>query len=115
MKTSVKTPFLVAAAQVAPVFLDRAATVDKACELIRAAGESGARLIVFPEGFIPTYPFWSWFIPAGKTQALRELYTGLLDNAITVGDTSTGRLCEAAKEADIAVVMGHLSKETAAI
>jgi len=106
MKTSVKTPFLVAAAQVAPVFLDRAATVDKACELIRAAGESGARLIVFPEGFIPTYPFWSWFIPAGKTQALRELYTGLLDNAITVGDTSTGRLCEAAKEADIAVVMG---------
>jgi len=106
MTTSATTPFLVAAAQVAPVFLDRGATVEKACELIREAGNSGARLIVFPEGFIPTYPFWSWFIPAGKTHALRELYTVLLDNAITVGDDSTTRLCEVAREVDIAVVMG---------
>ena len=100
------TPFLVAAAQVAPVFLDRAATVDRACNIIREAGQAGARLIVFPEGFIPTYPFWSWFIPAVKTHALRELYSALLDNSITVGDESTVRLCEAAREAQIAVVMG---------
>lgn len=106
MTTSATTPFLVAAAQVAPVFLDRAATVDRACSIIREAGEAGARLVVFPEGFIPTYPLWSWFIPAGKTQALRELYSALLDNSVTVGDEATIRLCEAARQAGIAVVMG---------
>ena len=106
MTTSANRPFLVAAAQAAPEFLDRAATVEKACRLIGEAGKAGARLIVFPEGFIPTYPFWSWFIPAGKTQALRDLYTGLLDNSITVGDESTLRLCKAARNAGVAVVMG---------
>ena len=101
-----KESFLVAAAQVAPVFLDRDASIDKACDLIREAGRQGARLVVFPEGFIPTYPFWSWFIPAGKTHALRELYTRLLDNAITIGDAATQRLCKAAKDSQVAVVMG---------
>jgi predicted amidohydrolase len=77
-------PFRIAAVQAAPVFLDRAATVDKACELIAQVGAEGAKRAVFPEAFIPTYPFWVWFIPAGQTAALRELYTDLLDGAVTV-------------------------------
>jgi nitrilase len=99
-------PFLVAAAQAAPVFLDRAATVDKACSLIAEAGARGARLIAFPEGFIPAYPFWVWFIPAGNTQALRELYSELLDQAVTVPSDATDRLCAAAREAGINVAVG---------
>ena len=103
---STTEPFVIAAAQSAPIFLNRPATVDRACELIRQAGRTGARLIVFPEGFIPTYPLWSWFIPAARTQALRELYTALLENSITVGDEATRNLCAAARKAGIAVVMG---------
>jgi nitrilase len=49
-------PFKVAAVQATPVYLDREATIYKACELIATAGSEGARLIVFPEAFIPTYP-----------------------------------------------------------
>jgi len=99
-------PFTVAAAQAAPVFLDREATVDKACELIAEAGAAGARLIVFPECFIPTYPLWVWFIQPFKTRELRDLYTELLDNAISVPDSATDRLCAAAADASIAVTMG---------
>lgn len=99
-------PFLVAAVQAAPVFLDRPATVDKACRLIAEAGAAGAKLAVFPECFIPTYPFWVWFIPAVKTAALRELYSELLDNAVTVPSEETERLCAAARDAGVAVVMG---------
>ena len=96
----------IAVAQTAPVFLDRAATVAKACELIGEAGKSGAELILFPEGFIPTYPFWVWFIPAGQTRPLRELYTQLLENSVTVPDSSTEQLCAAARTAGIAVAIG---------
>ena len=101
-----KSGFLVAAAQVSPVFLNRSATVDKACRLISEAGATGARLILFPECFIPAYPLWIWFIPAGRTFALRELYSRLLDNSIRVPDDSTARLCAAAKESGIAVAIG---------
>lgn len=47
-----------AVVQAAPVFLDRDATVEKACRLIGAAGEGGAGIVVFPETFISGYPFW---------------------------------------------------------
>lgn len=106
MSDAKDAPFLVAAVQAAPVFLDRAATVDKACSLIAEAGARGARLIAFPEGFIPAYPFWVWFIPAGNTHALRELYSELLDQAVTVPSDATDRLCAAAREAGINVAVG---------
>jgi len=98
--------FKVAAVQATPVFLDREATVDKACELIATAGSEGARLIVFPEAFIPTYPDWVWTIPSGDEGILNELYAELLSNSVTIPSDATDRLCEAAKLANAYVVMG---------
>src|SRR5438552_2039432 len=98
--------FKVAAVQATPVFLDREATIDKACELIATAGSEGARLIVFPEAFIPTYPEWVWGIPPGEQGLLNELYSELLTNSVTIPSEATDRLCEAAKLADAYVVMG---------
>jgi len=51
--------YKVAAAHVAPVFLDLEATVQKACSLIGEAARNGARLIAFPETYIPAFPVWS--------------------------------------------------------
>ncbi|HXZ03750.1 MAG TPA: carbon-nitrogen hydrolase family protein [Ktedonobacteraceae bacterium] len=100
------TPFKVAAVQAAPVFLDREATIDKACDLIATAGREGARLIVFPEAFIPSYPEWVWGIPPGEQSLLNELYAELLSNSITIPSDSTDKLCRAAKFANAYVVMG---------
>ncbi len=98
--------FKVAAVQATPVYLDREATIDKACDLIATAGNEGARLIVFPEAFIPAYPDWVWTIPSGEEAVLNELYSELLSNSVIIPSDATDRLCQAAKRANAYVVMG---------
>ena len=99
-------PFVVAAIQISPVFLDRDATVDRACEAIADAAARGARLVVFPEAFVPGYPLWVWSIAAGRTQDLRALYAELLDQAVTVPGPAVDRLCDAARDANVHVAIG---------
>ena len=96
----------VAAAQLSPVFLNKEKTVRKACDAIAEAGRNGAKLIVFPEAFISGYPDWVWLIPNSGSKALNELYLKLVENAVSIPDETTKKLCKAAKEAGINVVMG---------
>ena len=96
----------IAAAQLTPVFLNKEKTVSKACDAILEAGNNGAKLIVFPEAFISGYPDWVSSIPAHKSPQLDKLYVELVENAVTIPDDTTKRLCEAAKSANINVVVG---------
>jgi nitrilase len=98
--------FRIAAVQSAPVFMDREATVAKTCELIAEVAESGARLVVFPEAFIPTYPDWVWRIPPGEHQTLADLYGELLDQSVKIPGPATEELSQAAKKAGVYVVVG---------
>ena len=98
--------FKIAAVQAAPVFLDREATVAKARELIAEAGRSGARLVVFPETFIPTYPDWVWRIPPSQHRMLADIYAQLLEQSVEIPGPVTEELCEAARQAGIYLVMG---------
>lgn len=99
-------PFKIAAVQACPVFMDRDATVAKACGLIADVGAAGGELAVFPEAFIPGYPLWVWFIPPGHTHPLREMYAELVANAVTVPSHATEQLCYAARQAGVAVAIG---------
>jgi aliphatic nitrilase len=99
----------VAAAQFAPVYLDRDATVDKACDLIAQAARNDARLIVFPETYIPAYPYWSLAI--APFIARQTYFPKLFEQSITVGDESTQKLCAASKACQCVVVMGVTEKD----
>lgn len=48
----------VAIAQIAPAWLDRAATLEKVLAAIAGAGAAGAQLVAFGEALLPGYPFW---------------------------------------------------------
>jgi nitrilase len=102
-----REPFVVAAAQATPAFLDRKATLKKATDLIFEASKNGARLIVFPEAFFPAYPDWVHLTAGGRQGSLLDaLYTELVANSIAVPDETTEKLCQAARKARIHVVMG---------
>jgi nitrilase len=99
-----------AAVQATPVFLERDATVEKACSLVKEAASSGAGLIVFPETFIPTYPDWVWRAPAWEGP-FAELHERLLDQSVEVPGPCTEALGKAAKRAKAYVVMGVNERE----
>lgn len=94
-----------AAVQAAPVFLDRDATLEKACRLIREAGKAGADLVGFPENFIPGHPIWYHFHAATSPTSL-DLAVRLFENAVEVESASTDALCQAAADAGVFVVIG---------
>ena len=96
----------IAAAQLSPVFLDKEKTIAKACNALLEAGNNGAKVIVFPEAYIPGYPDWVWLIPNSKSADLNKLYVELVENAMSLHDNSTAQLCQTAKTAGIFVVIG---------
>ncbi|MEX2390478.1 MAG: carbon-nitrogen hydrolase family protein [Dehalococcoidia bacterium] len=99
-------PFTAAAAQLAPVFMDRAATVAKACEAIAEAAKNGAKLVVLPEAFVPGYPDWVWVVPTARAGLHSALYAELLDQSVTVPGRDVDQLCRSAKQNKCYVVIG---------
>lgn len=97
------SPFIAAAVQAAPVYLNADATVELACSLIDAAAREGARLVAFPEVFVAGYPYWNWTMtPVQGSSWYEQLYV----NSIDVPGAHVDRLCSAAREANCFVVIG---------
>jgi nitrilase len=96
---------VVAAAQYAPVFLDKAATLDK---LERVAGEAhtrGVELLVFPETFVPAYPDWVWRAKPWD-QDSQDLYALLLAESVEVPGPDADRLGAIARANSLWLVVG---------
>jgi nitrilase len=95
--------FKAAAVQASPVYLDAAATVAKAVDLIREAAANGAELIVFPEVFVPGYPYWNWTMnPVQGSPWFERLYRSSVD----VPGPHVEALRAAARAAGAVVVIG---------
>jgi len=99
-----------AAVQAAPVLLDREATVAKACRLIEEAGDAGARVVGFPEGYIPAHPYWYDFYRVNDPICNR-FNVELFKNAVVVPGPATDALGKAARRAQAYVVMGCAEKD----
>lgn len=92
-----------AAVQAAPVFFDKAASAEKACDWIAEAGKRGADITAFGETWLPGYPF---FIEAPLSDLWWEAAALYLENAVLLDGPEIGRICKAAKQAGTDVVIG---------
>ena len=98
----------IAVVQAAPVLFDKTACTDKAVRLIAECARSGAELIVFPELFIPGYPYGMTFgfTVGARNEDGRKDWQRYCDNSIVVPGPETERLAAAAKAAGAYVSIG---------
>lgn len=92
-----------AAVQIAPVFGSADGTVAKVCQAIAEASAQGAQLVVFPETFVPYYPYFSFVLP--PVAAGRE-HLKLYELAPTVPGPAIEAVAAQARAQGVVVVLG---------
>src|SRR3989475_12813734 len=72
-----------AVTQSPPVLLHRDKTIKRGVQLMEEAAEGGARLVSFPETWLPGYPEWLWRLrPGGDYELTGKVHGRLLGNAV---------------------------------
>ena len=103
-----KSTCRVAVVQATPVMFDKSKCLEKALRLIDECADNGAELIVFPELFIPGYPFGMTFgfTVGHRDEGGRQDWKRYYDNSILVPGPETELLGRAAREAGAWVSIG---------
>jgi nitrilase len=104
--------FTAAAAHVAPVFLDRDATVAKACDIISEAARHGAQLVAFPEAYIPAFPVWAALWAPIRNH---DFFSRLAAQSLVLPGPELERLRECARRAGIFVSVGINERSEASV
>ncbi len=102
----------VAMAQIAPVWLDRAATLQKIMESVSLAADHGSDLVTFGEALLPGYPFWVERTGGAKFDDARQkaFYALYLDQGAVIERGDLEPLCQLAKERRIAIYLGIMER-----
>jgi nitrilase len=107
----------VAAIQARSIWLDPAATTDKALSLIGQVAAQGADFAAFPETFLPGYPFWLSLTNASRFDdtAQKEAYAAYLEAAVTVPGPEVDAIAAAAREHGVFVFVGIAERERGSV
>ncbi|MDX5592367.1 carbon-nitrogen hydrolase family protein [Pseudovibrio sp. SPO723] len=99
-------------AQIAPIWLNRAETLDKVIDCIDQAAEQACKLVVFGEAMVPGYPFWLERTDGARFNDAKQkaLYAHYVDQSVTIERGDLDGVCEAAKAGDMAVYLGVMER-----
>ena len=100
--------------QAAPVMFDAAASAEKAASLIDEAADNGAQLIVFPELFIPGYPYGLnfGFSVGRRDEAVRPDWARYAANSVLVPGRELDIACKRAKARGVWVSIGVSERDS---
>ncbi len=95
-------------AQIAPVWLNRAQTLDKIIDYVERAARQECRLVAFGETLLPGYPFWVERTDGARfnSPVQKEIHAHYLKEAVQIDAGHLAPLCRVASEKRIAVVLG---------
>ncbi len=102
----------VAMGQIAPVWLNKQATIEKIENCIIEAAKEKAELIVFGEALLPGYPFWIALTNGAEwnSSTQKELHSHYVQNSITIEKGELDSICSLAKEHSMAVYLGIMER-----
>lgn len=102
----------VALAQIAPVWLNKKATLDKIYTQMEAAAAEKAELIVFGEGLLPGYPFWLALTGGAEWNKtiVKELHAHYVRNSVTIEEGDLDTVCTLAKKYKLATYLGIIER-----
>ena len=102
----------VAMAQIAPVWLDKKATLQKIEAYILEAAQHESELVVFGEALLPGYPFWLALTngAAWDTKVNKDLHAHYARNAIQIEAGELDGICQLAKEHQLSVYLGIIER-----
>ena len=105
--------FKVSVVQAGSEVMDKVKGVRKTIKLIEEAGEGNAKIIVFPEAFIPAYPRGMSFgaVVGSRTDEGRKDFLNYWKNSIAVPGPETESIGKAVKKAGAYVVIGVIEKD----
>ncbi|KAH8809308.1 carbon-nitrogen hydrolase [Xylogone sp. PMI_703] len=107
MGSAVKSSVVrVAVTQHEPVWLDLEGTVNKTCSIVEEAAKAGAKLVAFPETWIPGYPCWFWGRPFDF-----ELGVRYVQNSLRIDSPEMKRICDAAAAHKINISLGFSERD----
>jgi nitrilase len=92
-----------AAVQIAPDLERPGGTLEKVCQAIDDAAREGVQLIVFPETFVPYYPYFSF---VRTPVAMGADHMRLYDEAVVVSGPVTHAVGDKARQHGMVVVLG---------
>ncbi len=102
----------VALAQIAPVWFNKQATLEKIENTIIEASEAHTELLVFGEAFLPGYPFWLALTGGAEwnTVVNKELHAHYTRNAISIESGELNGICQLAKKHQMAIYLGIIER-----
>lgn len=101
-----------AAVQISPVLFSREGTIEKVLLAIADAAKAGAQLVVFPETFVPYYPYFSFVQPP---VLMGKEHMRLYEEAVEVPSLVTDAVSRAARSEKIVVVLGVNERENGSL
>jgi len=106
--------FKVAVVQAESEVINKEKGIKKTIRLIEEAGEENAKIIVFPEAFIPAYPRGMSFgtVVGSRSNQGRKDFHEYWSHAIPVPGPETEELGKAAKQAGAYVVIGVIERDS---
>ena len=112
MSTTPPDHLVVAAAQIAPVWLDRARTTERIVASMHEAARAGAQLVTFGEALLPGYPFWLEHTDGARFESplQKEFHAHYLDQAVQVEAGHLSTICDAARSLSLATVLGIIER-----
>ena len=99
-------------AQIAPVWLDRDATLAKVVDYIGQAADAGCNLVVFGEALVPGYPFWVERTDGARFESAlqKRLYAHYVEQSVSIESGDLDGVRATASERGICVYLGVMER-----